>query len=304
MNKFIFLLLFINFNLFSQGHYASANKLFKDLKDNSIISIGKDEQILIWNLKNYKISAKIPLNKGSLTNGVIMTEPRYIVASSMEGILYFISLNTNTLVDIKNLNTGSINNIFYLGKGELLIVSRQGQILLYNYNNDTILKKLKVDSFINTSYLDSNQLLYFTDDKNNIKTLSIPGFKVKKIEFDNSYSISNLMVANGLIYLATWKGQLHIFDLNSLHLIYTFDLSLNNAIIKLIIYKGFIFAGSKNGDLYIYKNKELIGSVKGRNSSIKDFIISENQLIISYEDSCIDFYDLDSLKLIHSFSDY
>ncbi len=300
MKKIFISLFLITFAIYSKGHYSSINKIIPLLDNDSIISIGKDEQIITWNLKNYEITRNIDFNRGTLTNGILMTEKGYLVLSNKEGYLFFLSLSTWTLIDIKNPFMGQLENIYSLGNNLLLLIGKKGEVRIYNYNSDRIIKSVVLSEYITTSTL-FNKILYIGNQKGKLIEINLNNLKVTTlIEESLNNQINKITKKNKDIYFSTFDGYIYLFRDNKLFQIDKVDNSYTTDILH--TKKGLLTSFS-NGSIRLYKERELVREIN-INHKINNFFIKDNLLVVVDDFGFIYFYSLDSLELIKSSTDY
>ncbi len=300
MKKIFISLFLITFAIYSKGHYSSINKIIPLLDNDSIISIGKDEQIITWNLKNYEITRNIDFNRGTLTNGILMTEKGYLVLSNKEGYLFFLSLSTWTLIDIKNPFMGQLENIYSLGNNLLLLIGKKGEVRIYNYNSDRIIKSVVLSEYITTSTL-FNKILYIGNQKGKLIEINLNNLKVTTlIEESLNNQINKIIKKNKDIYFSTFDGYIYLFRDNKLFQIDKVDNSYTTDILH--TKKGLLTSFS-NGSIRLYKERELVREIN-INHKINNFFIKDNLLVVVDDFGFIYFYSLDSLELIKSSTDY
>ncbi len=300
MKKIFVLLLLLNLNIYSEGHYSSINKIIPLIDNNSIISIGKDEQIITWNLKNYKITRNIDFNRGTLTNGTLMKERGYLVLSNKEGYLFFISLSTWTLVDIKDPSMGQLENIYSLGNNVLLLIGRKGEIRIYNYNTDRIIKSVVLSEYITASTLE-NKILYIGNKEGKLLEINLNNLKINNLTdkiFENQ--INKIIKKETDLFFSTFDGYIYLIRNNNLYLI---DKKNNSYPTDIISTKKGLLVAFSNGDISIYKEKELIDEIK-LDYKINTIYVQNDTIVIGDDFGFIYFYSLNSLDLIESSTDY
>lgn len=306
MKKIFSILLIINYVLLAEGHYSTINKLIHDKNNNSIISIGKDEQIIIWNLENYEINNIINLNKGSLVDGILMREKGFLVCSSLEGLLYFISLGTNTLVDIKTPDIGMLQNIYFIKNNSLLLISKMGNINLYDYQSDRILKKIKLNNYISASFVDGDYLFFSTENYELYK-LNLNTFDLELIQKDiHTNSINNIYIKDNLLFFSSWNSDFIAYDLTSKNVTFTKFLNKNEIITSISEYKNFIITTSNNGNTYLYDNKSFMLKqiLSGTQSPIESSSIINNLIFNGHKDGYLDIFNLDNGQLTKTIGDF
>jgi WD40 repeat protein len=306
MKKIFSILLIMSFTLSAKGHYATINKFIYDKNNHSIISIGKDEQIIIWNLENYKNSNIINLNKGSLTSGTLMKEKEFLVCSSLDGSLYFISLGTNTLVDIKNPNVGILQNVYFTTNNSLLILGKSGSINLYNYQSDRILKKIKINGYITSSYIYEN-FLFFSTENYELFKLNLNDFQLELLEKNiHSNSINNLYIKNNILFFSSWNNDLLAYNLKSKKIVFTKFLDKDEIVTSINSYKNFIITTSNLGNTYLYDSNSFMLKkiLKGIENPIKSSYIVDNLIFNGHENGYIEIFNLDTYELIKSIGEF
>lgn len=300
MKKIFFLLITITNFIFTMGHYASINKIINNSEDSSIISIGKDEKIIIWNLEKYEIESQFELNKGTLYRGVFMEEKNSILTSSIEGILYLFSLNTNTLVDVKNPNIGNLENIYSLENEKFLMISKSGIINLYDYKSDRNLKQIKLKNTVSSSYF-YNNYLYFSCNDYSIQRLNLENFKLDNI-YNSSTLINNLIVEENILYASNTDGDIIAYDIQHKILLFNHIISRNHFINSIYLWKNFLISGLSNGEIHIYNinNNEKLDTIQVEESEINDIFVKEKIMLIAYKNGTLSFFDLNTFTLISS----
>ena len=306
MKKIFFILLILNSILLASGHYSTINKLIYDKNNDSIISIGKDEQIIIWNLENYENTSIINLNKGSLTDGVLMEEKGFLVCSSLEGFLYFISLGTNTLVDIKNPNIGLLQNLYFIKNNSLVLIGKMGNINLYDYQSDRVIKKIKFNSYITASFINENYLFFSTENYDLYK-LDLNTFYAELITKNiHNNSINNLYIKDNTLFFSSWNNDLIAYDLTSKKIISTKFLNKDEIITSIGEYKNYIVTTSSSGNTYLYDNKNFMLKqvLKSNAIPIKSSIIIKNTIFTGHENGDLDIFSLNNNQLIKTIGDF
>lgn len=300
MKKILFLLITITNFIFAMGHYASINKIINNLEDSPIISIGKDEKIIIWNLEKYEIMSQFELNKGTLYRGIFMKEKNAILTSSIEGVLYLFSLNTNTLIDVKNPNMGNLENIYYLEDEKILMVSKNGIINLYDYKSDRNLKQIKVPNTISSSYY-YNNYLYLSYSDYSIQKLNLENFHLDSI-YSSSKLINNLIVEDNIIYASNTDGEIIAYDMQHKILLFNHRISKNYFASTIYLWNNFLICGMNNGEIHIYNinNNEELETIKVEDSRINDISVKGNIMLIAYKNGTLTFFDLNSFSPIAS----
>lgn len=306
MKKIFFAMLIFKSLLFSNGHYASINNLIHNKNQDAIISIGKDEQIIIWNLKNKNINNIIELNKGSLLTGDIMPEKNFLVCTTYKGLLYFISLSTNTLVDIKNPKLDLITKVYNLNNNFLLLVGKKGNINLYDYQNNTTTKKIKTKTFIESSFLDKDFLFFSTKDYK-IYKLDLKIFQTTLVnENIHNDTINNIYVKDNFIFTSSWDNDLKCYDAVNNKIVFSKQLKKTELATSILSNKNYLVVSSSLGNLYIYslRNYRLEKVIKVEESWIKTCILINNQIITGHKNGNLNIIDLDKMAVIKNFTNY
>lgn len=305
MKKVFFLLIIISKILISQGHYGSINRLIPNTKDNSIISIGKDEQIIIWNLESYEIKSSLALNRGHLRRGTLMNERNFLVTTPLDGLLYFTSLNTNTLVDIVNPRLGLIEDIYSLEQDQIIILGKNGVIELYDYRSNRTIKRIQLQGHISSSFLDSSHL-YIATSNYKIKRIQTENFELEDIFYiPHKNEITSIKISNNTISSASWDGGIIIYDLGRDMTLFSTQLDYGKIATAIYTYGFYLFAGLNSGDIEVFNiltgNK--ISTLAGR-ARVKDIYVENDIIVAAYMDSRISFFKVEGFEHLATYTDY
>lgn len=300
MKKIIILLFTLSSFLYPKGHYSSINKIAPLWNNNSIISIGKDEQIITWNLKNYEITRNIDFNRGSLTNISLMKEKGYIVLSNKEGKLFFVSLSTWTLIDIKDPNMGQLNAVYSLGNNLLLLIGKKGEVRVYNYNSDRIIKSITISEYLTASTI-FDKKLYLANQTGNLLEIDLNSLKISQpLKKSFSNQINKILKTKDNLFFSTFDGSYYILRGEEALQI---DTRENTYVTDFLSTSKGLLVAFSDGVIRLYKGKEITKEFNIKHK-INTLYANEDIFVVGDNIGTMYFYSLNSLELESVSTDY
>lgn len=282
-----------NPKIFDLGHFDSINEIEKHPKNDLFISIGKDEQIILWNFNKNSINFNFEFNSGELSKLEISPNGNFILVSNNQGRVFLINYNTFKLIDAFNYFNSKIVDFYFINNYQVLIVYQNKRVIIFDIFKKEKSNELMFNTEIVTSSIFGDELV-IAERNGKISLIKISDFQIiNSFAFHANERITALKMLDSENVIIAYENK-HIDLMNLKKQNNKLSLSHDSFATAISTNDSFTAVGFFNGDIKIFSKyfQNIYADLNGHKSQVNSIAFNENQLISVSNDSNIMIWNL------------
>jgi len=192
------------------------------INDKYLFTSSVDESIRVWDINNITdCKFKLEEHSGEVNDICIDPINQYLISCSFDKSIKIWDLNTMTCIKTLNAHSKSVKSLFISGK-YLFSSSNDSTIKLWDLDMKICIYGFEAhDSWVQTLALYSNNRFFSGAKDGTVKEWSLSTFLNNFTLDANNGTITDLLVTEGFLFIASEDSTIKICDLSTMKIIYS-----------------------------------------------------------------------------------